>query len=144
MSVNMCTLCVPSHQERSKCVWECNEAVTCCSYVALLIDQLMVVGHWRNESDRVNPKYFDEACPSVTFSITHSRRICLGSDVDLHTKRLATSHLSLGLASECFGVLMTFCFVYCFPNTIVITVPHRNSHFCHDFYHQMGHVHLQR
>ena len=75
--------------------------------------------------------------PSVTCSVTHPRRICLVSDVDFHSERLVTSHLSLGLASGCFGVLMTFGFFNCFSNTIIITVPHRNSPFCHDFYHQM-------
>lgn len=48
-------------------MWECNEAVTCCSYVALVLDQLMVVGHWWNESDRVNPKYFDESLSKCHF-----------------------------------------------------------------------------
>lgn len=48
-------------------MWECNEAVTCYSYVALVIDQLMVVGHWWNESDRVKPKYFDESLSKCHF-----------------------------------------------------------------------------
>jgi hypothetical protein len=50
MSVNMCTLCVPSYQESCKCMWECNEAVMCYSYVALVIAQLMV---WVNGGMKV-------------------------------------------------------------------------------------------
>lgn len=41
-------------------MWKGNKAVTRYSYVALVRDQLMAVGHCWNESDRVKPKYFDE------------------------------------------------------------------------------------
>jgi hypothetical protein len=86
----------------------------------------------------VKPKSFAENLSKCHFFlVTRPRRICLGSDIDFDSERLATSQLSRGLASQCFGVLFTFGFVYCFSNTIVVTVPHRNSPFCHDFYHQM-------